>query len=150
MSKNHITIASIFLRLALGFTLLSAVGDRFGIWGKAGEKGVVWGNWSNFIEYTHSLNYYVTKDFSSILGILATVLEIIFGLFLILGFHTKWVAFGTGILTLLFAFSMTLAFSIKSPLDYSVLVDSGASFLLATLTKYPFSVDAFLSKSTNK
>jgi hypothetical protein len=35
-------IAPLLLRLALGVTLLSAVADRFGIWGPPGAATVAW------------------------------------------------------------------------------------------------------------
>lgn len=36
--------ASVFLRLALGATFLTAVADRFGLWGPAGAANVAWGD----------------------------------------------------------------------------------------------------------
>ena len=36
--------SSVFLRFALGFSFLSAVADRFGLWGAFGEPRVAWGN----------------------------------------------------------------------------------------------------------
>lgn len=38
----------LFLRLAISFTILSAVADRFGFWGDNSS----WGNWGNFVIYT--------------------------------------------------------------------------------------------------
>jgi hypothetical protein len=32
-----VAFSSVFLRFALGFSFLSAVGDRFGFWGSFGE-----------------------------------------------------------------------------------------------------------------
>src|SRR5215469_6204298 len=42
-------IAPLLLRLALGVTLLSAVADRFGIWGPPGAGAVSWGDWTYFV-----------------------------------------------------------------------------------------------------
>lgn len=148
--KNHTSpFAQLFLRMSLGVTFLSAVADRCGFWGIAGSPGVAWGNWENFIKYSQTLNFFVSKDIGSILGLLATILEIIFGILLIIGFKIRWVAMGTGILTLLFALSMTLAYSIKAPLDYSVIIDSAAAFLLASFNYNKFSIDSLLEKSEN-
>ena len=52
-------LSSVFLRCALGLGFLSAVADRFGLWGAFGQPNVEWGNFSRFLEYTHSLNWYV-------------------------------------------------------------------------------------------
>jgi len=35
------TVSSVFLRLALGISFLSAVADRFGLWGVYGQPNVV-------------------------------------------------------------------------------------------------------------
>lgn len=43
----------LFLRLALSFSFLSAVADRFGLWP---AQISVWGNWENFIAYTQVIN----------------------------------------------------------------------------------------------
>jgi hypothetical protein len=45
-------IAQLLLRLALGVTLLSAVADRFGIWGPPGAATVSWGDWTHFVTGT--------------------------------------------------------------------------------------------------
>lgn len=44
-------------------------------------------------------------------------------------------------LTLLFATAMTIALGVQQPLNYSVFTASAASFLLATLPGYRWSVD---------
>jgi len=38
------TFSSAFLRLALGISFLSAVADRFGLWGVYGQPNVSWGS----------------------------------------------------------------------------------------------------------
>jgi hypothetical protein len=53
-------------------------------------------------------------------------------------------------LSLCFAVAMALSFGIDSPFGYSVFTLSAASFLLAGLPYYPWSVDSWLSvKSIN-
>ena len=47
-----VTFSSVFLRFALGFSFLSAVGDRFGFWGSFGEHHVAWGTFGRFVAYT--------------------------------------------------------------------------------------------------
>jgi uncharacterized membrane protein YphA (DoxX/SURF4 family) len=141
MKNISIPQAGLILRIILGITMLSAVADRFGLWGAPGNPGVAWGNWENFIAYTHTLNPFVSKSIAGILGILATSFEIVFGIFLIIGFKTRIIALGTSALMLLFALSMAISVSIKAPFDYSVLTSSAAALLLAAIGKTSFSVD---------
>lgn len=60
---------------------------------------------------------------------------------LIAGWKTRLAATGSGMLTLLFATAMTIALGVQQPLNYSVFTASAASFLLATLPGYRWSVD---------
>jgi uncharacterized membrane protein YphA (DoxX/SURF4 family) len=140
---KNITIpqAGLILRIVLGITMLSAVADRFGLWGAPGDPGVAWGNWENFIAYTQTLNSFASKSVAGILGALATIFEIIFGLLLIIGFKTRIIALGTSGLMLLFAVSMAISVSIKAPFDYSVLTSSAAALLLSTIGRTSFAFD---------
>jgi putative oxidoreductase len=66
---------------------------------------------------------------------------------LLVGRWTKIAALGSGMLSLFFALSMAISFGIVSPLSYSVFTASAASFLLATLPAYKWSLDnVFISK----
>ena len=47
--------SSVFLRVALGGAFLSAVADRFGLWGAYGYPNVAWGSYSRFVAYTAKL-----------------------------------------------------------------------------------------------
>ncbi|WP_431241257.1 DoxX family protein [Flavobacterium sp. P21] len=120
MKNISLSHAGFILRIFLGITMLSAVADRFGLWGAPGAPGVAWGNWDNFIAYTQTLNSFASKSLAEILGAVATFFEIAFSLLLIIGFKTRYAALGTAGLMLLFAISMSIAISIKAPLDYSV------------------------------
>lgn len=140
MIKVNKAYPQLFLRLALSFTMLSAVADRFGFWGDNSS----WGNWENFVIYTKKLTHFLPESFGAFSAIIATVLEIIFSVMLILGFKTKLAAYGTSILLLIFALSMTISLGAKAPLDYSVWVGCTAAFLLATQDKFSWSLDEFL------
>ena len=133
--------SSIFLRFALGLTFLSAVADRFGLWGAFGEPHVAWGTFARFVAYTGKLNWFLPRPVIPTLAFLATCAEIILGFLLLLGWRSRITALLSGILCLLFALTMTVALGIKAPLDASVFVDAGAGFLLATCAEYPFSID---------
>ncbi|WP_449399311.1 DoxX family membrane protein [Chryseobacterium wanjuense] len=135
--KKDIQFPQLFLRLALAVTMLSAVADRFGFWG----KNSAWGNWGNFEKYTKLVTSFLPDMLSTFSAYSATFLEILFPLMLILGFKTKIAAYGAGFLLLIFALSMTISLGIKAPLDYSVWVGSTGAFLLASQEKYSLTID---------
>jgi uncharacterized membrane protein YphA (DoxX/SURF4 family) len=141
MKNISIPQAGLVLRIILGITMLSAVADRFGLWGAPGAPGVAWGNWENFVAYTQTLNAFASKSVAGILGALATFFEILFGICLIIGFKTRIIALGTSGLMLLFAIAMALSSTIKAPLDYSVLTSAAAALLLSAIGKTTFAAD---------
>jgi uncharacterized membrane protein YphA (DoxX/SURF4 family) len=137
--------ATLLLRIGLGVGFLSAVADRLGLWGAFGQPNVEWGNFSRFLEYTHTLNWYMPAGLILPLGVIATGAEILFGILLLVGWRTRTAALLSGLLLLTFGLSMTLALGIKAPLNYAVLTGIGGSLLLASCEKFPFSVDELLS-----
>jgi thiosulfate dehydrogenase (quinone) large subunit len=137
---------TVYLRLALGRAFLSAVADRFGIWGRAGTPLIAWGNFHNFLLYVGKLNPWFPASWIPAVGWVATFCEIAFGFALILGFRTRVTAFLSGLLALAFALGMALGLGIKAPLDYSVFTVSAASFLLACMRAFPLSLDALSSE----
>ncbi|MCD0454973.1 DoxX family protein [Chryseobacterium sp. LC2016-27] len=143
MTGKDLKLPQLFLRLAISVTMLSAVADRFGFWG----ENSAWGNWENFEKYTRQLTFFLPETLSTFSAYTATFLEILFPLMLILGFKTRIAAYGTGILLLVFALSMSIALGIKAPLDYSVWVGSAAAFLLAIQKEFYFSIDTLTKKS---
>ena len=141
--------ASLLLRAGLGFGFLSAVADRFGLWGASGQPNVDWGNFAQFLAYTHTLNWYLPAAMILPLGVIATGAEILFGVLLVIGWRTRTAALLSGLLLLTFAAAMTLALGIKAPLNYAVFTGIGGSLLLASCDNFPFSLDALLSRRTN-
>lgn len=133
--------SSVFLRLALAVSFLSAVADRFGLWGAFGEPHVVWGTFARFIAYTRTLNWFLPGTAAPILAIVATCAETVLGILLLLGWQTRTIALLSGGLLLLFAITMTGALGIKAPLDASVFSAAGGAFVLASCAEYPFSID---------
>ena len=142
------TFSSVLLRFALGLSFLSAVADRFGLWGAFGKPHVAWGTFARFVAYTGQLNWFLPKATIPALAILATCAETIVAILLLLGWRTRIAAVLGGVLLLSFAVTMTGALGIKAPLDFSVFSAAGGAFLLASSTEYPFSVD-HLRKSTS-
>lgn len=138
--------STLLLRIGLGAGFLSAVADRLGLWGAFGQPNVEWGNFSRFLEYTQTLNWYLPAGMIPLLGIIATGAEILFGLLLLVGWHTRAAALFSGLLLLTFGVAMTLALGIKVPLNFAVLTGIGGAMLLANCENFPFSVDNLLSR----
>src|ERR1700722_3587047 len=122
-----VRVATLYARIALGAAFLSAVADRFGLWGKYGG----WGNFATFTTYTAQVNSFMPAFIIPFLAWAATVAELSLGIGLILGFWPRWVAFSAAILLFLFGTAMAISFGIKSPLDYSVFSASAGAVLLA-------------------
>lgn len=137
--RNHDTV---FLRAALAAGFLSAVADRFGVWGPPGAAGVAWGDFASFTDYTGRVNPLAPAAIVPLLSWSATVAEIVIAFGLALGLFTRWFALAGGVLLLLFALGMTMGTGIKSALDASVYAASAASFALAAKNRYPWSLDA--------
>lgn len=131
----------LYLRLALGIGFIFPVMDRLGMLGLPGDPNVGWGNWSNFVDYTNSLMPYLSRSIANILGGIASVAEVLFGVLLINGYKTKYAATGSGVLTLTFALSMLFFAGYRAPFNYSVFVCSAAAFLLSSIENYKWSVD---------
>lgn len=133
--KTILRAAQWFLRLGLAAGFLSAVADRFGLWGAPGAPGVAWGEWSAFESSVARLNWFVPAALIPALAWVATLAEVAFAVALVAGRRQRWCAFGSGLLLLSFALTMTIAGGIKAPLDYSVFVAAGGAFLLAAMAK---------------
>ena len=141
-------LSSVYLRLALGISFLSAVADRFGIWGAYGQPNVSWGNYARFVEYTAKLNWFLPAAMIPVLAIVATAAETLFGILLVLGWKTRITALLSGVLLTTFALTMTMALGIKAPLDFSVLSAAAGALLLGVYTNFPFSLDELPSRSS--
>lgn len=128
--KNIILDTRLFIRLTLAAGFLSAVADRCGAWGPPGEKGVAWGSFNKFLEYTHILNPWAPRGLTDLLGYFVTASEITLGVMLILGIKTRLVAMFSFFLLNAFAFSMAIVEGVKSPLDYGVFTAAAAALLL--------------------
>ncbi|MHA3787041.1 DoxX family membrane protein [Flavobacterium hauense] len=131
----------LYLRMALGIGFILPVMDRLGMLGLPGSPNVGWGNWSNFVDYTNSLMPYLSNSIANVLGGIASIAEVLFGIMLIIGYKTKYAAIGSGVLTLTFALSMLFFAGYRSPFNYSVFTCSAAAFLLSAIENYKWSVD---------
>jgi uncharacterized membrane protein YphA (DoxX/SURF4 family) len=138
---------SVFLRLVLGISFLSAVADRFGLWGVYGQANVAWGNYARFVDYTAKLNWFLPAAMIPALAIIATAAESLFGLLLVLGWKTRITALLSGVLLTSFALTMTRALGVKASLDFSVFSAAGGALLLGVSATFPFSLDELLRRN---
>jgi len=134
-------LETLFARLALAAGFLSAVADRLGIWGPPGGAGVAWGDFASFTDYAARINPWAPATLMPTVAWTATLAEVALALLLIVGYRTRWAAFGSGVLLLLFALAMTAGTGIKSAFDASVFAASAAGFLLSTQKRFPLSLD---------
>lgn len=131
--EQRLKLASIALRLALALSFLSAVADRFGLWGGPGTANVAWGNFSEFLNYTGLLLPFVPAGLVPVFGWIATAGEVVLALGLLAGWQLRWFAFGSALLLFSFAASMTLALGLEPGFSYSVWTAGAAALLLAAL-----------------
>ncbi|MCG2418174.1 DoxX family membrane protein [Aequorivita sp. F47161] len=139
-------IIKLFLRLAIAAGFLSASADRFGWWP---QDVSAWGNWNSFLEYTEIINPWIPISLIPTVAIVATAAEIIFALFLLIGFKTELFAKLSGFLLLLFALSMTFSTGIKGVFDYSVFSAAGAAFALSLMKEKYLELDTFIHKKSS-
>src|SRR5215469_16263669 len=102
-------LSSLFVRLAVGTSFLSAVGDRFGFWGAFGQPQVAWGDFSHFLAYVAKLNWFMPSATIPALAWISTGAEVLLGTAPVAGIYTRAAALLSGLLLLLFALSMTFA-----------------------------------------
>lgn len=138
-----------FLRIALAAGFLSAVADRFGLWGPAGTPGVSWGGYAPFLAYTGELLWFLPAGLVPAAGWASTVLEVALAIGLLVGVRLRAVALATGVLLSVFAVTMTLALGPESPLSYSVWSAAGGAYLLASCGPAPGEVPRRTLSSAN-
>lgn len=126
-------IAATTLRVALALSFLSAVADRFGLWGPPGSPNVAWGTFDSFVEYTGLLLPFLPAATIPFFGWVATISEVVLAIALLSGFYVRWFALASGLLLLSFALSMTFALGLEPAFSYSVWTASASAFLLASL-----------------
>lgn len=137
----------VLVRLALGASFLSAVADRFGLWGAYGQPNVSWGNFARFVDYTAKLNWYLPPPVIPPAAIIATAAEALLGLLLIIGWKTRMTAVLSAVLLTTFALAMTISLGVKAPLNYSVFSAATGALLLGVADDSPLSLDAWFRRS---
>jgi len=144
LGEGYAKFGSVFVRLALGTAFLSAVADRFGLWGPFGAPNVGWGDFARFEAYTGELNWFLPAAMIPALAWIATGAETLLGVLLIVGWKTREAALGSGVLLSLYAVTMTLALGVEAPLNFSVFSAAAGGFVLASCARFPLSLDALI------
>ena len=130
LNPTHLRWLAVWLlRVALALSFLSAVADRFGLWGQSGS----WGDFERFTAYTARLLWFLPPSLVSPAAILATAAEVIVAGGLLVGWRLHWWAFAAAALLLSFALAMACALGVKAPTDYSVWTAAAAAFLLGVV-----------------
>ena len=132
---RNMAAASWFLRLALALSFLSAVADRFGLWGKPGTPGVAWGEFDAFLVYTGDMLWYLPATLIPTAGWSATVAEVALAVGLLVGIRLRAFALASALLLCLFGVTMTVAFGFEAAFSYSVWSAAGGAFLLAAVPR---------------
>jgi uncharacterized membrane protein YphA (DoxX/SURF4 family) len=111
LTENGTEIVRLLARFALGASFLSAVADRFGLWGPHGAKNVSWGDFAHFVEYTGAVMSLFPSSLTVSFAWAATVAETLFGILLIAGFKIRMASVLSGLLllSLLWAWLQVLA-----------------------------------------
>ena len=131
-SKKRLSnTAPVAMRMALAAGFLSAVADRFGLWGPIGTPGVSWGGFAKFLDYTATILPFLPTTLVAVAGWISTVAEIVLGIALLAGVRARLAALASGVLLLTFAIAMTTALGPEAPLSYSVWTAAAGAFLLA-------------------
>ena len=119
--------------------------DRLGFYGNPGR-----GSWdrSAIFGSAATVKCVRTSIDDTLLGTAATVLELLFGVTLVLGLALRWAAFGSAGLLFLFGSAMAISFGIKSPFDYSVFTAMCCALFLGLAGSNRWTVDFLLRCST--
>lgn len=130
-SRRAWAVATLFARLALAIGFLSAVADRFGLWGEPGTGKVAWGDYSRYLTYVHELAPYLSGRFIDVAGWLGTGAETALGIALLLGIAVRLSAWASTGVLLVFGLSMFIFSNPEAPFNASVFSAAGAALLLA-------------------
>lgn len=133
-SRKIDRLSVVLLRVALAASFLSAVADRFGLWGPPGSNGVAWGNFPNFVDYTGLLLAFLPAGLVVVAAWAATVAEVAVAVALLAGVQVRYAAMASCALLLSFAVTMSLTTGVEGPFSYSVWTACAASFVLARQT----------------
>ena len=139
----NLAFLKIFFRFSVATSMLSAVADRFGWYP---QEISAWGTMEAFTQYSNQALYFLPENVMWVLAWIATIIEIIGGIGLLLGYKTKFMAGLSAFILAVFAVSMSIGFGVKSIMDYSVLNAVSAALAILLIKEKPFELDNLLAK----
>jgi putative oxidoreductase len=134
MKEQRVALLAGRIALAAGF--LSAVADRFGLWGRPGSSHAAWGDWSHFAANVATLNWFMPAPVIPLLASVTTLAESMLGILLLIGYRLRWTAYGSALLLVLYFVTMTMAHGVRVPLDYSVFTAFATALLIGVDTNH--------------
>ncbi|MGI8695250.1 MAG: hypothetical protein ACR2JQ_01125 [Mycobacteriales bacterium] len=137
---------AVVVRVVMSADFLLAVADRLGILGPPGTRGVSWGDFSHFVDYTHTVVAFLPRDLAPALAVLATVAEISLGVALLLGVRLRAAALAAAALLGVYGLCMTISLPLAEQFHYNVFILAAAMLALATLDRTALTVDRLLAR----
>jgi hypothetical protein len=148
--KRVLQIGRIVLRLCLSSAFLSAIADRFGVYGRHGTNGVSWGDWTHFLQFVGYLIKIAPHTLIPAIGVIETIIEIALAVALLLGVYPRIIAWSSAALLASFAVTMSITLGIPATLGYGVFTATGAALLLGAVAKPRSIWDPVSSDTTSK
>lgn len=124
-------IVNVAVRVLIGADFMYSIADRFGLLGPYHTVGVSWGNWKNFVYYTHVLNGFLPVSVAPYLAVVATVVEAALATWLILGVRPRLATLATAMLLAVYVVTMSATSGFMSQLDFAVLLLAAAALFIA-------------------
>ena len=147
-NQRVLQIGKIVLRLFLSAAFISAIADRFGLYGPHGTIGASWGDWTHFLQFVGYLIKIAPHAYIPAIGVVETIVEITLGVALLLGIYPRIVAWASAALLASFAIAMSVALGIPTTLGYGVFTAIGAALLLGALARPRSTWDTFSSQNS--
>ncbi|MGW0159396.1 DoxX family membrane protein [Mycobacterium sp. NPDC003323] len=129
--RRLLRAATVFARLALASAFLSAVADRFGLWGPAGTPHVAWGHFDAFVDTVAVFAPYLPDPLVPAAAWAATIVEVLLAVALLLGVALRWTAAASAATLMVFGLSMLFFWGAETPFSASVFTAAAAAALLA-------------------
>jgi uncharacterized membrane protein YphA (DoxX/SURF4 family) len=128
---GRVALVNAAIRIVIGVNFVYSIADRFGVLGPYHTVGVSWGNWKNFVYYTHVLNWFLPAAAAPYLAAVATLLEGVLAACLILGILPRVTTLATAALLTVYIITMSATSGFVSQLDFAVLLLAIAAFFVA-------------------
>jgi putative oxidoreductase len=134
LSRGRFRSVNAAVRLWIAVDFAYSIADRFGFVGHYGSPGVSWGNWKNFVAYTHVLTGVLPLALVPLLAVAATLYEAVLAVTLAVGICSRVFCLAAALLTGIYVVTMSLTGGFMSQFDYAVLLLCLGSLFLAVVS----------------